>query len=111
MSESTTEASEHQDTVFCVAFNKRSARIAIATIDPRLTLHGAARIVAPMSDKPSDKPKEQPHRSEAGNHAAEEREARLAAALRANLRRRKAQSREVQARERDAEPATNRPKS
>ena len=30
MSESTTEASDHQDTVFCVAFNKRSARIAIA---------------------------------------------------------------------------------
>jgi hypothetical protein len=54
----------------------------------------------------SDKPKEQPRRSEAGERAAEEREARLAAALRANLRRRKAQSRE-----RDAEPAVDDPKS
>lgn len=53
-----------------------------------------------MSDKPSDKSKEQPRRSEAGHRAVEEREARLAAALRANLRRRK-----VQAREGDVEPA------
>jgi hypothetical protein len=60
---------------------------------------------------PSDKPKEPPRRSEAGARAAEEREARLAAALRANLHRRKAQSREVEARERDAEPAGDDPKS
>ena len=64
-----------------------------------------------MSDKPSDKRKEQPHRSEAGNRAAEEREARLAAALRANLRRRKAQSREAEPPECDAEPAAGSPKS
>jgi hypothetical protein len=58
-------------------------------------------------DKPSgDDPKEQPHRSAAGDRAAEEREARLAAALRANLRRRK-----VQARARDAVPAADDPKS
>ncbi len=42
----------------------------------------------------SEKPKEQPHRSDAGERVAEEREARLAAALRANLHRRKAQARE-----------------
>ena len=66
----------------------------------------------------SEKQKEQPRRSEAGERVAEEREARLAAALRANLRRRKAQSREVgarernpQARERDAEPGADDPKS
>lgn len=53
-----------------------------------------------MSEKPSDKSKEQPRRGEAGHRAAEEREARLAAALRTNLRRRK-----VQARERDVAPA------
>lgn len=64
-----------------------------------------------MSDKPRDKTQEQPRRSEAGNRVAEEREARLAAALRANLRRRKAQSREVQAREHDAEAAGEDPKS
>jgi hypothetical protein len=62
-----------------------------------------------MSDRPGDKQKEQPHRSEAANRAAEEREARLAAALRAHLRRRKAQSREPEARERDVEPATDSP--
>lgn len=66
----------------------------------------------------SEKQKEQPRRSEAGERVAEEREARLAAALRANLRRRKAQSREAgarernpQARERDAEPGADDPKS
>ena len=64
-----------------------------------------------MSDEPNDKQKEQPRRSQAGARAAEERETRLAAALRANLHRRKAQSREVQARERDAEPAEDAPKS
>jgi len=42
----------------------------------------------------SEKPKEQPRRSDAGARVAEEREARLAAALRANLHRRKAQARE-----------------
>jgi len=47
-----------------------------------------------MSEKPSDKSKEQPHRSAAGQSASNRREARLAAALRANLHRRKAQSRE-----------------
>jgi len=57
-----------------------------------------------MSENASDKT-EQPRRSEAGDHAAMEREARLAAALRANLRRRK-----VQARERAAEPSRD-PKS
>jgi hypothetical protein len=66
-----------------------------------------------MTDKPpNDRQKEQPHRSEAGDRTAEEREARLAAALRANLRRRKAQSREVEARERDAAgPGADTPKS
>lgn len=59
-----------------------------------------------MSDKPSDKQKGQPRRSAAGDRAAAEREARLAAALRANLRRRKAQ-----ARERDADPAGDDPNS
>jgi hypothetical protein len=52
----------------------------------------------------SDKPKEQPRRSEEGARAAEEREARLAAALRANLRRRKVQARSVQSRERSPAP-------
>src|SRR5215831_13440915 len=89
---------------------RRSARIAIARIDPRLTLGGVARIVAVMSDKSSDQQKEMPRRSEAGQRAAEEREARLAAALRANLRRRKAQSREAQGRAREA-PAADEPKS
>lgn len=56
-----------------------------------------------MADKPSDKPKEPPHRSAAGQSATDRREARLAAALRANLHRRKAQSRE-----RDA-PAPEKP--
>jgi len=42
----------------------------------------------------TEKAKEQPRRSAAGDRAAEEREARLAAALRANLHRRKAQARE-----------------
>jgi hypothetical protein len=42
----------------------------------------------------SGKPKDEPQRSAAGNRAAEAREARLAAALRANLQRRKAQARE-----------------
>ncbi|HEV8016088.1 MAG TPA: hypothetical protein VGP48_11170 [Stellaceae bacterium] len=45
----------------------------------------------------SEKPKDQPQHSAAGMSAAEAREARLAAALRANLQRRK-----TQARERDA---------
>ena len=58
-----------------------------------------------MSDEPSDKHKEQPRRSAAGERAAAEREARLAAALRANLRRRKAQSRESEASGRDGTPA------
>jgi len=62
-------------------------------------------------DKPSDNPKGQPHRSEAGERAAQEREARLAAALRVNLRRRKTQSRDVEAREGDAEPPAGDPKS
>ena len=53
----------------------------------------------------SEKPKEQPHRSDAGERVAEEREARLAAALRANLHRRKAQ-----ARERVAPPPASDPK-
>ncbi|HWE74714.1 MAG TPA: hypothetical protein VG328_16260 [Stellaceae bacterium] len=78
-----------------------------------MTLPDAARIVALMSsDKPPhDRQREQPRRSEAGERAAEEREARLAAALRANLRRRKAQSREVGARGRDAESGTDDRKS
>ncbi len=54
----------------------------------------------------SDRQKEQPRRSADGDRAAKEREARLAAALRANLHRRKAQ-----ARERDAEPGTDGSKS
>jgi hypothetical protein len=54
----------------------------------------------------SDRQKQHPRRSAAGDRAAEEREARLAAALRANLRRRKAQ-----ARERDADPVKDAPKS
>jgi hypothetical protein len=57
----------------------------------------------------SDKPKEHPRRSEEGARAAEEREARLAAALRANLRRRKAQSRMVQSRERSPAPPPDDP--
>ena len=69
-----------------------------------------------MNDKPSDKPsidtpKEQPRRSAAGDRAAEEREARLAAALRANLHRRKAQSREAEAREHGAAADADDPKS
>ena len=76
-----------------------------------MTLSGAARIVAPMSDKPSDKQKEQPRRSDTGTRAAEEREARLAAALRANLHRRKAQSREAQIPEGAAGPSGETPKS
>jgi hypothetical protein len=52
---------------------------------------------------PSGKQREQPRRNEAGERAAAEREARLAAALRANLHRRKAQSREAQAQSREAE--------
>jgi hypothetical protein len=64
-----------------------------------------------MNDKPpSVKPREEPRRSEAGTRAAEEREARLAAALRANLRRRKAQSREAEGRGRDVEPGADDPK-
>jgi hypothetical protein len=59
-----------------------------------------------MSEKPRDKQKEQPRRSEAADRAAEERETRLAAALRANLRRRKAQ-----VRHRGTEPAPDEPKS
>ena len=59
-----------------------------------------------MSDKPNDKQKEEPRRSAAGDRGAAEREARLAAALRANLRRRKAQ-----ARERAAEPTGDDPNS
>ena len=50
-----------------------------------------------MSDRPGDKQKEQPHRSEAANRAAEEREARLAAAPRDNLRRSEAPSHEPEA--------------
>jgi hypothetical protein len=41
----------------------------------------------------TDKPKQLPHQSAAGESVAAEREARLAAALRANLQRRKAQAR------------------
>jgi hypothetical protein len=48
----------------------------------------------------TDKPKEQPQRSAAGESMTAAREARLAAALRANLQRRKAQ-----ARTREAGPA------
>jgi hypothetical protein len=51
----------------------------------------------------TDKPKEAPQRSAAGAHAATAREARLAAALRANLHRRKAQARER------TEPAAEKP--
>jgi hypothetical protein len=76
-----------------------------------LTLRDAARIVVPMRNDPSDKQKEPPRRSEAGERAAAEREARLAAALRANLRRRKAQPRDAQARERDAAPTADDAKS
>ena len=47
----------------------------------------------------TEKPKTAPRESAPGKRAMEEREARLAAALRANLHRRKAQ-----ARERDAAP-------
>jgi hypothetical protein len=42
----------------------------------------------------SEKPKDEPQRSVAGKRVAEAREARLAAALRANLQRRKTQARE-----------------
>ena len=59
-----------------------------------------------MSGQPSDKQKEQPRRGEAGDRATKAREARLAAALRANLQRRKAQ-----ARERATEADTDTPKS
>ena len=59
----------------------------------------------------SDKSKEQPRRSEAGERAAAEREARLAAALRANLRRRKTQSRDAETRGRDGTPTAAKPKS
>ncbi|HVA12615.1 MAG TPA: hypothetical protein VNF99_05155 [Stellaceae bacterium] len=47
-----------------------------------------------MTEKPTEKSKGMPHRGATGAHAAEVREARLAAALRANLHRRKAQARE-----------------
>lgn len=60
---------------------------------------------------PGDQQREQPRRNAAGERAAEEREARLAAALRANLRRRKAQSRATEVRDRDAEPGADNPKS
>lgn len=50
-----------------------------------------------MSDKPTqespEKSRPQPHRTAAAELAAQAREARLAAALRANLQRRKAQAR------------------
>jgi hypothetical protein len=46
-----------------------------------------------MTAKTTDRQKESPPRSPAGNRTAEAREARLAAALRTNLQRRKAQSR------------------
>jgi hypothetical protein len=42
----------------------------------------------------SDTPKQRPHQTEAGRVAAERRQERLAAALRVNLARRKAQTRE-----------------
>lgn len=45
------------------------------------------------SEQPAEKSKQQPHRTAAAEQAAQAREARLAAALRANLRRRKAQAR------------------
>jgi hypothetical protein len=53
----------------------------------------------------SETPKPQPQRSEAGDHARTAREIREAAALRANLQRRKAQ-----ARDRDKSPPAD-PKS
>ena len=64
-----------------------------------------------MSDGPNSKPKEQPRPSEVGQRTANEREARLAAALRANLRRRKAQSRAAAARDGAAAPTRADPKS
>jgi hypothetical protein len=42
----------------------------------------------------TEQPKQQPHRTAAADLAAEARETRLAAALRVNLRRRKAQARD-----------------
>jgi len=47
-----------------------------------------------MSDQPQSGPKAQPHRTAQTERIAEAREAKLAAALRNNLHRRKAQSRE-----------------
>jgi hypothetical protein len=55
----------------------------------------------------SDRPKQQPHQTEASRRAAGRRQERLAAALRANLARRKAQTRE---RAGAPEPADPRPK-
>jgi len=54
----------------------------------------------------SDTPKHRPHLTVAGRAAAERRQERLAAALRANLGRRKAQTRERTA----AEPPAAAPK-
>lgn len=64
------------------------------TVVSRADLDGGAR--GPHARRVTDKPKQQPQRSAAGESMTAEREARLAAALRANLQRRKAQARERQ---------------
>lgn len=61
-----------------------------------------------MSDQLPPGSKQQPHRTAETERIAEEREAKLAAALRANLRRRKAQGREQE--ERPPGPAPQSPK-
>jgi hypothetical protein len=48
----------------------------------------------PQPESPKPGPRQQPHRTAETERIAEAREAKLAAALRANLRRRKVQSRE-----------------
>jgi hypothetical protein len=65
--------------------------------------------LAGMSDEPQPGSKPQPHRTAATERAAEKREARSAAALRSNLRRRKTQGRERD--ETAPEPPADTPKS
>jgi len=71
-----------------------------------LTLRETAATLPRMS-----KEKPQPALSGTGARAAEARKARLAAALRENLRKRKAQARDRAAAERDDTPQTKRPEN
>jgi len=57
-----------------------------------------------MSDDDTSKPKKQPGSAKHGDQARAQREARLSEALRANLQRRKAQTRGRKAQSRDPSP-------